>query len=130
MDATTWLTGLLLGGLMGLLGQGARAVVGMKKLNDDAVAKGEALRDNFSPSQFFLSLMIGFIAGALAMAGLISSGQSPNNIGGQALMTVLAAGYAGADFIEGFVNRNIPKPGTAAPAAGVTAMGAEPPAYG
>lgn len=130
MDATTWLAGLLLGGLMGLLGQGARAVVGMKKLNDDAVAKGEALRDNFSPSQFFLSLMIGFIAGTLAMAGLMSGGEALDKIEGQTLMTVFAAGYAGADFIEGFVNRNIPKPAAAAPGSGVAATGAEPPAYG
>lgn len=130
MDATTWLVGLLLGGLMGLLGQGARAVVGMKKLNDDAVAKGEALRDNFSPSQFFLSLMIGFIAGALAMAGLMSGLESLEKIEGQTLMTVFAAGYAGADFIEGFVNRNIPRTGTAASGAGASGVGGEPPAYG
>lgn len=133
MDAASWLVALLLGGLVGLLGQGARSIVGMKKLNDDAVAKGESLSANFDTSQFFISLMIGFIAGALAMAGLVGGGDATvaSDIGSQTMTTVFAAGYAGADFIEGFINRNVPRNSASNTAPrGPDQPGAEPPAYG
>jgi hypothetical protein len=36
MTAADWITGLLLGGLLGIPGQGIRIIVGLKKLNGDS----------------------------------------------------------------------------------------------
>jgi hypothetical protein len=95
------LLALLLGGLMGMVGQGIRAVAGLKKLNDDAQTKGASSQDLFIASRLVVSLLIGFIAGVIAA---ISVGLSklieidPSNIG--TLLGIAAAGYAGTDFIE------------------------------
>ena len=40
MSVTEWINLLLLGGMLGALGQGVRAVVGLKKLNDQAALDG------------------------------------------------------------------------------------------
>ncbi|MGI8569778.1 MAG: hypothetical protein ACR2KT_12270 [Methylocella sp.] len=55
---------LLLSGLMGMVGQGARTVVGLKKLSDQSnTAPSQA--DSFAASRLFIGLMIGFIAGVV-----------------------------------------------------------------
>ncbi|HMN86215.1 MAG TPA: hypothetical protein PKA74_09550, partial [Bauldia sp.] len=65
-DASTWIEVLVLGGLAGALGQTARTVVGLKKLNDVANAEKVDPKDLFVASRLFISLTIGFVAGALA----------------------------------------------------------------
>ena len=69
MTSTDWITGLLLGGLLGMLGQGIRIIVGLKKLNDAASAQGVAFGSMFQGSRLGLSMLIGFIAGGLAVIG-------------------------------------------------------------
>jgi len=87
--------GILAGGLLGVVGQGMRAVVGIKKMME----KGTYL---FEWRILSISLFIGFIAGALTWAGIhISGGTIGANILG-----IIAAGYAGADAIESFFPRN------------------------
>ena len=55
---------LLLCGLMGLLGQGVRAVVGLKSVTS---SQGVPTRQSeFNAAYLFFSLMIGFLAGILA----------------------------------------------------------------
>ncbi len=55
---------LLLSGMMGMVGQGARTIVGLKKLSDlSNTAPSEA--DSFAASRIFIGLMIGFIAGVV-----------------------------------------------------------------
>jgi hypothetical protein len=49
-----------------MAGQVARAVAGLKKMSDDAQAKGVAASAMFNPSRFFISLIIGFVAGVIA----------------------------------------------------------------
>lgn len=102
LTAVAWLQVLLLGGLVGALGQGARVVVGLKKLSDDAVAKGGEA-ESIQPARLLTSLLIGFIAGALTALTL---GLKMNDtVSLQQILGVAAAGYAGADFIEGFMSR-------------------------
>ena len=105
MDAQNWLVILLLGGLLGMVGQGTRAIVGLKKASDLASASGQTLSDRFDGTQLGISLLIGFIAGALAVMGLALAGKLSEtaNLEGHVLMTVFTAGYAGTDFIEGFI---------------------------
>jgi Transglycosylase SLT domain len=109
------LNALLLSGLMGLLGQGVRAAVGLKSSN--RLSAGEPNQQTaFSAAYFTLSLMIGFIAGVLA--GLVVGVQGllkidPDNI--KALLAIAASGYAGADFIENSLSIIIPGGGAQKP---------------
>jgi len=107
---------LLLCGLMGMLGQGIRAAIGLRKAfsprpgtprsTDGGTA---AARTDFSPSYFATSLMIGFIAGDLAgvwigLDKLMHFNADNMNV----LISISAAGYAGVDFIENTFSKLIP----------------------
>lgn len=97
MDAFEILMGLLLGGTLGMIGQGIRVVAGLKKMLDAGTM------DEFKPSVLIVSLLIGFIAGALAYVGVDRIG--PVEFDRVLMLAILAAGYAGTDFIEAFMKR-------------------------
>lgn len=101
--AFQWIQLIGLGGLAGVLGQGMRTIVGLKKLADAAHMHRTAVSELLSISRLTTSLAIGFIAGALAA---ISSIVDQSNISTEQILALSAAGYAGADFIEGFMSRN------------------------
>jgi hypothetical protein len=103
-----WLTAILLGGVLGVVGQLIRALVGLKKESQIASAQNQTLRDRFDTRQFLLSLGLGFVAGALAMVGLAVGGKIPNPLDGHSVLALIASGYAGADFIEGILVRAKP----------------------
>ncbi|MFC0184207.1 hypothetical protein SAMN04515674_102261 [Pseudarcicella hirudinis] len=108
---------IVAGGLLGILGQGIRVIVGLKKANDAAQSTAQAqslagdktassrqvFNDNFDTKRFVLSLFIGFVAGALAIMFSVTGSQ----LNQQAILTTLAAGYAGTDFIEGLLNKYV-----------------------
>ena len=90
---------LVLCGLMGALGQGIRAAVGLK----NSLGSGQAAtqQTSFNAAYFALSMMIGSIAGILAGLALGLSKLTsidPDNL--KLFLGIAAAGYAGADFIE------------------------------
>ncbi len=109
---------LLLGGLLGITGQGIRIVIGLKKLNEEAQAEQVSMKQLIDNSRLRTSIFIGFIAGILAILSLtgfteeLSAATKPLK---EIIMGVIAAGYAGTDFIEGFMNRNLPKPNATQP---------------
>lgn len=93
------------GGLLGTLGQGIRMAIGLKKLSDTNATKTEGLKEDLNGTRLLLSLFIGFIAGALF---LIMKGT--DEIDKQDfIFSVIAAGYSGADFIEGLFKTYISK---------------------
>ncbi len=96
---------LLLGGLAGAVGQAARAVVGLKKVNDRAAAENSDPSDLFVASRLFISLTIGFVAGALA---ILIMDVDISAISKEQILGLAAAGYAGADFVEGIISKVIP----------------------
>lgn len=105
---------LLLGGLMGLLGQGARAVVGLKGMADSAKALSLSPNDLFEAARLIVSLLIGFLVGlAAALIYIKTNGATEPNF--QALIGFAASGYVGVDFLEGFISQYLPQ-GTAGPA--------------
>ena len=112
MNASELTLNLLLGGLFGILGQGIRIVVGLKKLNDsnsEATAAGQQ-KDDFSSSRLLVSIFIGFVAGALAMlVSCFTDTDTPKKITLQLAIGIIAGGYSGVDFIEGIFNKYIPK---------------------
>ncbi|MFI5163425.1 MAG: hypothetical protein ACHQHN_19255 [Sphingobacteriales bacterium] len=97
---------ILLGGLLGILGQGIRIIVGLKKLHTSNVSKAlnDDATDSFSSSRLLLSIFIGFIAGALALI-IKGTGTIDRNL----IIIIMAAGYSGADFIEGVFHTYISK---------------------
>jgi hypothetical protein len=115
MTIDQWILQLLLGGLLGVLGQGIRVVPGMKKMNDHALAEGKPFRDVFNVGTLLMSLLIGFTAGALAIIASQPDGSVGATMDRQMILTLLAAGYAGTDFIEAFVKKNLPADGGAKP---------------
>ena len=95
-----WPYAFLVGAVAGMLGQGARIIVGLKKTADAAASSQSTMADLVEPSRLFVSLLIGAIAGALCAVGLNTDTFSQQNV-----LAIAAAGYAGADFVEGFMRR-------------------------
>lgn len=95
-------TFLLVGAFLGMVGQMARVIVGLKKLKDKTPS--ENFWEEFNSKQLIISILIGGVAGTLAAITLLEE-----EVGKQTLLTLIVVGYAGADFIEGFIQRQSPK---------------------
>lgn len=107
MTISDTLLELLTGGLLGVTGQGLRVIVGIKKMNDEALQKGTTTKNLFVTSTLVISLLIGFFAGILATFSMTTFGDgTPLNKAN--MFALLGAGYAGTDFIEGFMKKNLP----------------------
>ena len=136
------LQALLLGGLMGMVGQGIRAIAGLKKLSDDAQSKGVSSQDLFITSRLVFSLLVGFIAGIIAAISIGLNKLIEIDLGNlSTLLGIAAAGYAGTDFIEAMAptivgaagktaTPNPPAPAEAITPAGGPPLHALPPAGG
>jgi hypothetical protein len=127
LDATTWMQLIGLGAIMGALGQGIRAIVGLKKVNDAVSSSTASMGDVIDPSRLVTSLVIGAIAGALAGVSLINDIHA---VSSAQIFALLGAGYSGADFIEGFMSRVTPAPGAPAGQEAIGVGGAAPSAAG
>lgn len=80
----------------------------------DAVdEKGMILRQRqasswFHPAELLVSLLIAFVVGGIA--GILAGVQLiEEEITQSTMLTIVAAGYAGTDFIEGFISERLPK---------------------
>jgi len=105
----TLLYGLMLAILLGVFGQCLRAVIGLKKQAEEAAAEKKALKDVFSLSTLGISLFIGAVAGVAGYLGLeFASADGADFAKGSTITGILAAGYAGTDFIEGFLKKYLP----------------------
>ncbi len=102
---------VIAGGLLGALGQGVRIAVGLKKFNEENTANASSNKpvEEFSISRMVISIFIGFVAGALGMI-VKGYGQEPDkDLKTETIITIIAIGYSGADFIEGVFNTYIKK---------------------
>lgn len=109
MSASDLLITLVLGGLMGLLGQGARAVVGLKTMVDSAKTLDVSPSDLFQTARLLTSLLLGFLVGvASAVTYLAGKATTPPDV--QMLIGFAAAGYTGVDFLEGFISSYLASP--------------------
>jgi len=102
MEVWTVIGYLLLGGILGAVGQSVRIIVGLKKQHDEAVRKNEPFKKLFDKNRLWTSLLIGFIVGAVAgVLGIINI--MGEEISKEFIFTLIGIGYAGTDFIEGFI---------------------------
>ena len=99
---------LLLCGILGVLGQGVRAIVGLKNAGSlNSTTPGE--QAVFSVAYLALSLMIGFIAGVLAGIALnLETIITVDPSNWKLLIGIAGSGYIGADFIENAMSVVIP----------------------
>jgi hypothetical protein len=110
MDSQTLLLNLGLGFLLGMAGQVVRAVAGLRKHSGTPPSSGAGAeltpREAFNGTQFAVSLLLGGVAGMLAVVVLWDK---MNNLNKDTALGLLAAGYAGSDFLEGVI-KWMPKP--------------------
>ena len=114
MNATTVLEILILGALMGMLGQGARAIIGLKTMTDYANAQGVSASDLFVASRLITSLLIGILVGLASALVYDIGGGSGTDVTWHVLVGWAAAAYAGTDALEGFISQYL-SPGASQP---------------
>jgi uncharacterized membrane protein YeaQ/YmgE (transglycosylase-associated protein family) len=102
MMAVQWIYTIAVGLLMGVIGQTMRVVVGLKKAKDQAASNQQSFTEVFQSVTLLVSLLIGGIAGAVAAIITVKPDVA---ISTETLLGLAAAGYSGADFIEGFMAR-------------------------
>jgi hypothetical protein len=99
VEVEVWILAIGLGAICGLIGQALRVLVGLHKVSN------QEPKPEFDPIRLVMSLLMGIVAGSLAaVATVLKPIVSPEQV-----MALIAAGYAGADFIEGFVGKYLPK---------------------
>jgi D-alanyl-D-alanine carboxypeptidase len=103
--ASEWLPIVALGILCGAAGQVIRAIAGLKKLGEDAKEIGTTLDELFSGQKLMISILIGATAGLLAAVTTVDSREAISRV---VMVGLVAAGYAGADFIEAFARDYLP----------------------
>ncbi len=96
VELTWWLAFL-----WGVFGQAIRALIGIKKQIDDANMSKRKIKHWFNLNLLIVSLILGGIAG---MVGLMLLNILNLEI---YIVTIMAAGYAGADFIEGVFRKQL-----------------------
>ena len=116
MGITDALVSLIFCGLLGMVGQSIRVMVGVKK---EIVLHENDSKINYSWfhwSELLVSLMISFPIGVLV--GIAFGAMFAQPVNGIAnfviayplnMLSIIASGYAGTDFIEGFMNKYVPK---------------------
>lgn len=97
-----WIQILALGAFAGAIGQLVRAVSGLAKITRQNNS-GE-LTEQFRASTMIVSLLVGATAGALASLALLVNVSEPPPV--STILGLMAAGYAGSDFIEGFAGKH------------------------
>lgn len=100
---------ILLGLILGLIGQFIRIGIGLKKQFDIANETGVGIEDLFSKNKLLVSLIYAlFVGGAAGVSfivihiGEIDKSMLPGNIG-QFLLSLITIGYAGTDLVEGLL---------------------------
>ena len=93
MTASNLIVFVLAGGVLGMLGQAIRVLVGIRKMN--------MRQQIFEASRMFVSLVVGFTAGALGILVMHFQGEV-RELDVQDIILLISIGYSGVDFIEGF----------------------------
>ncbi len=111
MNGNELLQLIAIGAIAGAFGQGLRAIVGIKKASEDAAAQGSSLRDEgLDVGRLVFSLFIGAIAGGVGIFTITGFKAGVTEaITPEIFFGAIGIGYAGTDFIEGFVRTKLPR---------------------
>ena len=105
MTAENWLLSLALGAFAGAVGQLVRMIAGVAKASRTGQPADKAATP---PATLLVGIFVGAAAGALAAVTILSDPQSLTKVDGKTILALIASGYAGTDFIEGFAGRYFP----------------------
>jgi hypothetical protein len=105
MDAGQTLAFLALGGFLGLVGQFVRAIVGVKKDQRAAAAANPPQTQWFDAKELVIGLIVGTAAGVIAAITQLGPAVTISN---SLAFGFVAAGYSGADFINGVMKGWLP----------------------
>lgn len=122
MSTSQWLEVLLVGALAGAVGQLVRAIAGLAGAHRNQAGQSP---EGLDLSRLLVSTLVGATAGALAaltMQDKFSATTPP-----EVILGLVAAGYAGADFIEGLAGK-FGRPAGTAPPSPAPAPSPSPPA--
>lgn len=105
MDQVLYLVAL--GGLLGATGQALRMVMGLKKQHEEARAASppKKVGDWFDGKKLGISFILGVVAGVLAA---VTQWTPDISMSRDLMMGFIAAGYSGADFIDGLMSKWLP----------------------
>jgi Na+/H+ antiporter NhaC len=111
---TSFIPWLIVCGFLGLLGQSLRVLIGIKK---QIQAHKDAPGDYswFSMPELLISLLISIPVGVISGLALNVVNSLPadlSSINAAFILSMIAAGYAGTDLIEGLLAKYTPKVGT------------------
>jgi hypothetical protein len=95
--ASDVLASLALGGMIGVVGQATRAIVGLKK----TAAESEFAFSEFDAARFFISCLLAFIIGIVGV--LLLGLDSFATVDVKSILMLAAFGYVGTDLIEGLL---------------------------
>ncbi len=112
MTLEQWIVLAASGALFGLIGQLIRTALGFRKLHREAPGN---FRNTLNISQLMISLLLGTLAGVMSAIILLNipgnedlrSFRSGGMISASFIVSVIAAGYAGGDFLEGIVKSQL-----------------------
>jgi len=108
--AADLLPALIIAGLLGAVGQVLRAAIGLKKASESAKDNNVDFKDQFVTSRLVISLIIGFGAGVIAiLVKDLENLREVSIITSEIALAIIAAGYAGTDFVEGALGFYKPK---------------------
>ncbi len=96
---------ILIGAILGAVGQGMRVIVGMKKVYDEAMKNSTPAEQLIEYRQITFSLIIGFAIGGVAGVLAAVSSDHVSFSDKSVVIAFITAGYAGTDFIEGFIKK-------------------------
>ena len=108
MTLDQWIVLTFSGALFGLIGQLIRTALGLRKLHRENPG---GLRSSFDTLQLAISLLLGVLAGVASAIGMLNipgsedmiAFQNGGKISTTLIISIVAAGYAGGDFLEGVV---------------------------
>jgi hypothetical protein len=113
VDVYQVLAYILLGLILGIVGQFIRIGIGLKKQFDRASEANTDISALFDKNQLLVSIIFAIFVGGTAGVLYISSNWDAISKGGaifitsQFLITLISVGYAGTDFIEGLLTKPI-----------------------
>lgn len=102
MIALDYLPLIAMGGILGLLGQSIRVLIGLRKTVQIAAAKESTLSKEIDFRRLLIGLFMGVVIGCLSLLLIQQAPDEP--LIGNNIVAIIAIGYAGTDATEGLFN--------------------------
>ena len=115
MTLEQWAALAAYGALFGLIGQALRTAMGLRKLHQEQATTPGGFDAAFSTKQIVISLLLGGLAGIMAAITLLGvpgnadleAYKTGGAISASFITSIIAAGYAGGDFLEGIIKSHL-----------------------